>query len=82
MKVTNMKPGQHLFLVACAILILPQTAHAYVGPGLGRGAIAVILGVIGSILLAIFAVFWYPIKRMLKKSKPQAKDATPPDAGE
>ena len=42
---------------------------AYIGPGLGAGTIGVILGVLGSIALALFAIFWYPIKRMLYKNK-------------
>jgi uncharacterized membrane protein len=52
----------------------PTAALAYIGPGVGAGAIAAVVGVLGSIVLAIFAVLWYPVKRMLKnrKSKPQA----------
>jgi len=42
---------------------------AYIGPGLGAGTIGVILGVLGSIVLALFAIFWYPIKRLLRKNK-------------
>ncbi len=35
-----------------------------------------ILGVIASILLAVFAIFWYPIKRLLKKrGKPEDETA-------
>ena len=41
--------------------------HAYIGPGLGVGTIAVALGFVGSIFLALFAVLYYPIKRMIKK---------------
>lgn len=57
-----------------AILLLAgaQPAMAYVGPGLGLGAIGAILGVGLSVLLAIFAVVWYPVKRLLglgKKTK-------------
>ncbi|MGI9286056.1 MAG: hypothetical protein ACR2P1_11755 [Pseudomonadales bacterium] len=47
---------------------LANSAHAYIGPGLGLGAIGVLLGVIGGVLLAIFGLFWYPIKRMFKQS--------------
>jgi len=51
---------------------------AYIGPGLGGGVIAVILGFIASVFLAIFAIFWYPIKRMLGiKSKPKPKKQKP-----
>ena len=42
---------------------------AYIGPGLGAGTIGVILGVLGSIVLALFAIFWYPIKRLMRKNK-------------
>ena len=48
--------------------------HAYVGPGLGAGAIGMILGVIASIGLAVFAIFWYPIKRLLKKRRKDDTD--------
>ncbi len=63
------------------IVTLPATAQAYIGPGLGAGAIAVAFGVIGSIILAIFAVLYYPIKRALKKRK-KAAEPTPEDAVE
>lgn len=46
-----------------------DTFLAYIGPGLGAGAVAAVLGVIGSIFLGIFAVLWYPIKRIIKKTK-------------
>ena len=42
-------------------------AYAYIGPGLGVGTIAVALGFVGSIFLALFAVLYYPIKRMIKR---------------
>ena len=44
-------------------------AMAYTGPGLGLATIAVVLGFIGSIFVALFAVVWYPVKRLLKKRK-------------
>ena len=44
-------------------------AQAYIGPGVGAGAIAAVLGVIGSIFLAIVGVLYYPIKRLLKGRK-------------
>lgn len=56
-------------LLTLALVALPGLAHAYIGPGMGAGAIAAALGVIGSILLALFAVIYYPIKRMRKKRR-------------
>jgi hypothetical protein len=59
---------------------LPITAaHAYIGPGAGAGAIAVVFGILSSIFLAFVAIVWYPIKRLFKRRKATAK---PPGAGE
>jgi hypothetical protein len=38
----------------------------YIGPGLGGGMITAILGLILSFLLAILALFWIPIKRVIR----------------
>jgi uncharacterized membrane protein YhiD involved in acid resistance len=54
------------------VLAAPATAFAYVGPGLGAGTLAVVLGIIGSILLALFAIVWYPLKRLFIRRKPAA----------
>ncbi|MEM1057661.1 MAG: hypothetical protein AAGK14_00290 [Verrucomicrobiota bacterium] len=54
-------------------MLIPEsfTALAYIGPGLGAGAVATILGLIAAFFLGLFAILWYPIKRMIKgKKKP------------
>jgi membrane protein implicated in regulation of membrane protease activity len=51
------------------LFLLPTPALAYIGPGVGAGAIGAVLGVIGSIFLGLFAILWYPIKRVLKRRK-------------
>lgn len=67
-----------LLAVATLLALLPGTAQAYVGPGLGLGAIGAILGVVFSVILAILAFFWYPIKRLFgigkKKQENQGND--------
>ncbi len=67
-----------LLAVAVLVLLAPVPAQAYVGPGLGLGAIGAVLGVIFSVILAILAFFWYPIKRLFglgkKKQKAQEDD--------
>ena len=50
---------------------------AYIGPGLGFGAIAAILGIVFSVFLAIFAAIWYPMKRLFGIGK---KPRTQPPA--
>ena len=61
------------------LTVLPDIANAYVGPGLGAGTIGVILGIIGSIFIAIFAIVWYPLKRLLKKNKQKKPDGQETD---
>jgi len=61
-----------LVALALALALQPVAALAYIGPGVGAGAIGAVLGVIGSIFLAIFAVIWYPIKRLIKGRKKSA----------
>ncbi len=65
-----------LIWIVCIIILLPVPGYAYVGPGLGLGALGAIAGIIFSIFLAIFAVFWYPIKRVIGKfrGKKQSQD--------
>ena len=53
-------------LSAATLCVLAAPAHAYLGPGLGAGTIAVVLGIAASVLIALFAVIWYPMKRMMK----------------
>ncbi len=66
--------SRHWFVPAVVLaLALPDAAFAYIGPGLGAGAIGVVLGVLGSIVLAIFAVVYYPIKRMIKRRRATAR---------
>jgi len=55
-RLTNTQIGGLSKLPLMAILITAP-AEAYVGPGLGAGTLGVILGLLGSILIAIFAFF-------------------------
>ena len=50
-------------------IFISSPVFAYLGPGMGGGVIAAVLGIIGALLLAIFGVLYYPIKRMIKNRK-------------
>lgn len=65
---------QKLSLLPLIILFWCSAAHAYVGPGLGAGTIAVLLGVIISLIFAVIALLYYPIKRKLKARKKLSAD--------
>ncbi len=62
-------------------LLTPTLAYAYTGPGLGLGAIVAVLAIVFSSILAVLALFWYPIKRLFKKrgTKPDTKQARQTD---
>jgi hypothetical protein len=55
-----------LFAMLAALLIAPEPALAYVGPGSGITAIGAALALIGGIFFAILGFLWYPIKRLLR----------------
>lgn len=58
-------------LLALTLILLPGLAQAYIGPGVGAGAIGTVVAFVGAVFMAIFAIIWYPIKRLLKgKKKP------------
>jgi len=63
-------------IALAALAVSATTAEAYIGPGVGAGALAAVLGVLGSIFLALFAVIYYPIKRLMKRRKSAAVDAS------
>lgn len=67
-----------LVILAASLALLPAAAQAYVGPGLGAGAIGAILGILGAALLAVFAVVYYPIKRAIRGRRPANAANTSP----
>jgi hypothetical protein len=44
-----------------------MSAEAYIGPGLGTGAIATVLGVLFGFVLLLIGVVWYPVKFLINK---------------
>ena len=54
----------HLFL-----LLIPNLAFAYIGPGLGVGAMIALVIVLVSVLLALYALVWFPMKRRMKAKR-------------
>ena len=67
-------------LVPVALLAWAPAAEAYIGPGVGLGAIALVAGMIGSIVLWFTAILWYPFRRMLhRRRKAMKRSAEPAD---
>ena len=53
-------------LLGSFVLLLPDMANAYVGPGAGLSAIGSFLSLIFAFFVAILGFIWYPIKRLIK----------------
>lgn len=45
----------------------------YLGPGLGSGALLIVIGVIALVVLTLFTLFWFPIKRLFKRLSKKRK---------
>jgi hypothetical protein len=55
------------FLLGLFILLFQTFAHAYIGPGMGGGALAATLGILLAFILLVFGLLWYPLKRLISR---------------
>jgi hypothetical protein len=58
-----------ILLTVLSFFLFVDEVFAYVGPGLGLGAIGAFFGAIFAFLLALIGIIWYPVKRIIKKYK-------------
>lgn len=52
-----------------SLFFISFSSYAYIGPGMGGGVIAAIVGFFAAILLGLWGILYYPIKRALKNRK-------------
>ena len=52
-----------------SLFLISLPTYAYIGPGMGGGVIAAIVGFFAAILLGLWGILYYPIKRALKNRK-------------
>jgi len=51
-------------LLAAAVLLAPDAALAYGGPGSVISGIGAVLAALGALLAALLGFVWYPLKRL------------------
>ena len=51
------------------LILIPMPLYAYIGPGMGGGVIAIVIGFFAAIFLALWGILYYPVKRALKRSR-------------
>ena len=59
--------NKSILFLSLSLISLPS--YAYIGPGMGGGVIAAIIGFFAAILLGLWGILYYPIKRALKNRK-------------
>lgn len=57
------------FLILLSAIFYSSTALAYIGPGLGSGAVAAVLGILVGLVMLVVGVVWYPLKHLIRKFK-------------
>ena len=71
-----MRARTTVLLPGLAVFVLPSQALAYVGPGVGVGAIMATLAVLLGVILLAVGFLWYPIKRVLRGGKAEGEKVT------
>ncbi len=52
-----------------SLFLISLPSYAYIGPGMSGGVVAAIIGFFAAILLGLWGILYYPIKRALKNRK-------------
>jgi hypothetical protein len=68
-------------VLAAIILTFSTSLWAYVGPGAGISVLGSLLGILATIVLAIGAIIIWPLRKMMKRKKAKAAEATAPTSG-
>lgn len=82
MKIPTCRRGpwpRHPFVSTAALMALllgPTPALAYIGPGLAFGTLMLVAGFVSSVVLAVLALFWYPLKRLLRRGRTAKQTAS------
>jgi len=60
-------------VIPIILTFMATPIFAYIGPGMGGGALAAIIGFFAAIIIGIWGILYYPIKRFIKNKK-KSKD--------
>jgi hypothetical protein len=69
------------YLVSTLMLLsltLPTAAFAYVGPGAGLSLLGALWGLVAAIGTAVAFIVAWPIRKLLRRARPSAKDTAHP----
>jgi len=65
---------QLIIFLIITIIVYPNVAYAYLGPGLGGGLFATVIGILIAFFIGLFAIVYFPIKKVFLKLKNKKKE--------
>jgi Na+-driven multidrug efflux pump len=60
-------------IIFVSLFLISMPSYAYIGPGMTGGAIAAVIGFFAALLLGLWGILYYPIKRVLKTRRDKKK---------
>lgn len=63
-----------LIFLLLIFFLYPFPSFAYLGPGVGGGIVAATLALLVAVLAVLFALIWFPLKRLIKTIKNKNKN--------
>ena len=66
-------------LVLFLLTFFASPAFAYVGPGAGISVLGSLLGILATILVAIGAIIFWPVRKFMKRKKARAESTATAD---
>jgi len=74
-----------LFALSLVLVLSPETASAYGGPGSVLSGIGTVLAVLAAVVASLFGFIWFPLKRLVRsfrsddENSPNTAASTPSD---
>lgn len=65
----NMLKTITLILLTCILLALVSPVLAYIGPGAGISVLGSLLSILATIVVAIGAIIFWPLRKLMKRRK-------------
>jgi O-antigen ligase len=69
-----------LFALSLVLVLTPDAASAYGGPGSVLSGIGTVLAVIAAVVASLFGFIWFPLKRLVRSLRGNDEDSTSPAA--
>ena len=66
---------RYLIALTLILALTPAMAQAYIGPGMGLGVVASLLGLVAVFFMVMLALIWFPLKRRIARHRAAKAEA-------